>query len=179
MSKIDLTDFIPVQYNGKDYPNYMVNPATTKILNVKKMKVLTQFRNNPGYKSVSLYNQNGFNCVLVHRLIYASYNKCTIPKGMVIDHKNNEKENNNINNLQLVSHSYNIKKDYKYCNTRPRQVISIDIENKTEIMFKSLSTASKMLNVNRGQIRLICKGQCKTATNKKTGKKYTFKYIEP
>ena len=46
----------------------------------------------------------------VHRIVYAWYNQI-IPTGMVIDHIDNNKTNNNLHNLRIVTPSENISKD--------------------------------------------------------------------
>lgn len=46
----------------------------------------------------------------VHRIVYAWYNKI-IPMGMVIDHIDNDKTNNNLDNLRIVTPSENITKE--------------------------------------------------------------------
>ena len=60
---------------------------------------------NKGYVRVSFFVR----MVLVHRVIFTLVSG-NIPEGMTIDHIDNDKTNNNINNLQLLSHRDNIAK---------------------------------------------------------------------
>lgn len=48
----------------------------------------------------------------LHRVLYAWFIG-PIPKNYVVDHIDNNKHNNNLNNLQLLSRADNVKKDYK------------------------------------------------------------------
>lgn len=47
----------------------------------------------------------------VHRLVYETY-VGEIPEGMVIDHIDGDRANNNLSNLQLTTQSKNVKKTY-------------------------------------------------------------------
>lgn len=53
----------------------------------------------------------------VHRIVYAWYNKI-IPTGMVIDHIDNNKTNNNLDNLRMVTPRENIIKERPEANTK-------------------------------------------------------------
>ena len=64
-----------------------------------------------GYKQVSLYT-NGTKKpkqLLVHRLVYQNF-VGEIPDGMQIDHIDNDKHNNEVENLQVLSATDNMKK---------------------------------------------------------------------
>lgn len=47
----------------------------------------------------------------VQRIVYAWYHADGIPKGMVVDHINNDKSDNRLENLQLLTPSENLTKD--------------------------------------------------------------------
>jgi len=55
-----------------------------------------------GYLQVSIFGKKYY----VHRLIYV-YNNGEIPRNMVIDHKDQDKLNNNISNLRCITHGQN------------------------------------------------------------------------
>ena len=46
------------------------------------------------------------------RLIYAWFNEKGVPEGYDVDHKNNDKKDNTLENLQLLSREQNIAKRY-------------------------------------------------------------------
>jgi hypothetical protein len=94
----------PIEIKGKLY--YATNEGI--ILNEKNIKYFTS-TNIPGYYV--------FKGLLVHRIIYAVFNDITIEElnekykdGYVVDHKDDNKQNNNITNLQLITHSENTQK---------------------------------------------------------------------
>ena len=60
---------------------------------------------NTGYTHVGFKN----NVYLIHRIIYIMHHG-DIPENMVVDHKDNDKTNNLISNLQAISQNNNVKK---------------------------------------------------------------------
>lgn len=57
-------------------------------------------------------NQNGYERVyegLVHRIVWETFNG-EIPKGFEIDHINNKRDDNRLDNLQLLTKSANLQK---------------------------------------------------------------------
>lgn len=110
-----------------------------KIIYLQDYGNIAQFRNTPYYftengkvlnmdqqielkpnKSGAYYRVNlryGINKkILVHRGVWESFNG-NIPKGMDVDHINNNPADNSLSNLQILSHKDNLKKrpiDYSY-----------------------------------------------------------------
>lgn len=71
-------------------------------------KILKPNRNSSGYVRVPLYNdENEYKQTLVHRLVYMAH-VGPIPKGMQINHKDEDKTNNCIENLEVVTPKQNI-----------------------------------------------------------------------
>ena len=91
-----------------------------------------------------------------------------------MDHINEIKTDNRIKNLQLLTPQKNSEKS----NGKP--IISINNENGKEIRFNSIQAAAIELDIHAGNISSICckRKSCKTATSKKDGKKYSFKFID-
>ena len=77
-----------------------------------KRKLLKGRLGTNSYYSVALNYQGKAKQYLTHRLVYEEY-KGGIKKGMVVDHIDGDRLNNNINNLQLISQSENILKGRK------------------------------------------------------------------
>jgi hypothetical protein len=87
------------------------NVFTTKISHRLKSKdgKLAVRINSTGYHQAALYSDKKRHQVLVHRLVWEAFNG-PIPKDMQIDHIDNNKTNNLLSNLQLLTASDNIKK---------------------------------------------------------------------
>lgn len=108
----------------RDYLEYLgitaVSKDGTKIM--KGGQELAQYENG-GYRTVGLYdpakrqlvpmedrtNTTGQLHLGVHRIVYCWYNRI-IPDGMVIDHVNNNKSDNRLENLQLLTPKENVWK---------------------------------------------------------------------
>ena len=64
--------------------------------------------NLAGYLNTGVYNQNGKKIYQTHRFIWESINQQIIPDGYQIHHINNDKQDNSIENLMLVTRQQNM-----------------------------------------------------------------------
>ena len=88
-----------------------------------------------------------------------------------MDHINEIKSNNRIKNLQLLTPRQNLEK------SKNKAIISVNIETGEKRRFISIKTAAIELDIKSSHISNICKNKCKTATSKKDGCKYKFKFL--
>ena len=179
-SKIDLRIKQRIIFNGKKFYKHPVfdNYAANKngdILSLKSEKIIKMGKNNCGYLYFSIYNKKLIKRISYsqHRFVYEVF-KGPIPKFLEVDHINNIKTDNRIKNLQLLSPIKNKRKSLG------KPIISIKIETGEEIRFDSIKTASNKLNINYSLIKHICskRKHYKTATSKRDGCKYTFKFLD-
>lgn len=72
----------------------------------KKGKVLKQYRNNKGYPCVHMYKNNKYKTKNVHRLVAISFieNPNNLPQ---VNHKDEDKTNNVVTNLEWCTNKYN------------------------------------------------------------------------
>jgi len=119
----------------KDYPNYSLDLNTNNIYNTKFNRILSiGIRNN--YNYVKLYKNGNKKLFSLHRLIYETYYG-EIPQGMLIDHIDNNKQNNNIDNLRLANHSENTCNNSKTnSNTGYKNISFIKKYNKYRVNIK-------------------------------------------
>lgn len=93
-----------------------------KIFDKEKERFIKKsIKNDDNYESVWLRDKNNvgkrYYC---HRIIYQSFhNLITLDEHLEIDHINNIRNDNNINNLQCLSHRENIIKAHKDKNNKP------------------------------------------------------------
>lgn len=92
--------FIPIKHNT----NYKIGNKGT-IIN-KHGNKCKPFIINSGYYAISLWNNNKKKNYLVHKLV-AEHFLDNYTDSLDIDHIDNNKLNNNINNLQLITHQEN------------------------------------------------------------------------
>lgn len=73
-----------------------------KVYNTKTNRYITNKITPKGYYHVLLHNNGVNKDYYIHRLVYYSFNG-EIPEGMQINHINEIKNDNNINNLNLMT----------------------------------------------------------------------------
>lgn len=96
----------------RDTPYYCTEEG--KVLNLDTQIELKQNKSGNYYRVHMRYGIN--KKILVHRAIWEAFHG-KIPKGMEVDHINNNSADNALSNLQLLSHKDNLKKrniDYSY-----------------------------------------------------------------
>lgn len=69
--------------------------------------------NQIGYKIVKLTNTYGSKNLYVHRLVYRTF-VGVIPQNKEVNHIDHNKENNTVNNLELLTHSENMRKSIEH-----------------------------------------------------------------
>ena len=72
--------------------------------------ILKQSKSKKGYITVTIKDNStkvGFRSVGVHRLVYAAFND-PIPEGMEVNHINQKRDDNRLENLNLLTHKENI-----------------------------------------------------------------------
>lgn len=147
-----------------DFNNYAVSEQG-HIKNIKTGRILIGGTDNSGYKIVTLRKNNKNYTKTVHRLVAKAFidNPDNLP---LVNHKDENKQNNNVNNLEWCSYQYN--NTYGTClirrsQTRSKQVCQYDLNNKLIGIFDSIKTAGVATGINRNNITNVCKGKRNTA----------------
>ena len=157
----------------KDVQNYEGLYAVTscgKVYSYKRKKFLKPFKRKGGYLSVGLYKNGKTNYYLVHRLVAMAYipNPDNLPQ---INHKDENKENNALQNLEWCDQSYNI--NYGSRNKRIAKSLSKPVFceelNRT---FDGARAAARELGLDYSNINRCCTGERKTTGG------YHWKYQE-
>ena len=155
-------------YSHPVYKNYLASRCG-KILSLKcnKTKLLKLRMQTSGYLFFTLCeNKTKKNCY-VSRYIYETF-KGKIPVDKEVDHLDSNKFNNSISNLQLLSHTENVRK------SRCKKVISFGIVTKEKKIFNSIKEAAEFYGIFSSNISAICRKKMKTSKSKKDGMKYSF-----
>ena len=99
----------------KGYTRYMCsNMGRIKSLKHAEARILHTFVNNKGYERVCLSQFGKSRYWLVHRIVAETFvDNPDSENNKDIDHIDNDKSNNKASNLQWLSHSDNMKKEYR------------------------------------------------------------------
>lgn len=73
-----------------------------KSLKYGKVRILKLFKKKDGYLQVQLWENHNYKNFKVHRLVYEAFNG-TIPDGMQVNHINEDKTDNRLENLNLMT----------------------------------------------------------------------------
>ena len=86
----------------KDFPHYCVSNLGN-VKNIEINKILKQSFNEDGYKQISIYDENRkYHTKRVHRLVIEAF-KENVGNKPCVDHIDNDRQNNNINNLRFAT----------------------------------------------------------------------------
>jgi hypothetical protein len=128
-------------------------------------RILKSIRDKDGYQSVTLSFKSINKRCRVHRLVWEAFNG-SIPDGIECNHLNERKDDNRLENLNLMTPKEN-------CNwgTRNRRILRKKRRPVTQILpdgtefcsFFSTRDASRETGINQGNICGCCNGKRKTA----------------
>lgn len=113
-----------------------------------------------------------------HRFIFECFHGKIEDEKLVVDHINNIKTDNRLENLQLITQSQNQKKEHrKGQKLPPIRVRAINTNSGESFDYDSINTCSKSLDINSGSIERVLNGIRKTASSKLNKNKYYFKKL--
>ena len=147
--------------------NYKI--SKNGIIYTKDSKNIIKYRMLNGYKIVGLNSLNGYKTYTLHRLIAMTFipNPNNLP---VVNHINENKTDNRIENLEWVTQKENINKSSKVT-SHSRKVIQI-CEDNIMIEYDSITEAAQAINLSRAAISKACLGVNKSAGG------YKWKYSD-
>lgn len=132
-----------------DFPHYFASNFG-RILSLKSGRALTLQIQPNGYVKVDLKENGKHYRKYVHRLVCAAL----LGKSkLVVNHKDKDKTNNNLSNLEYVTQSENIKHSVK------RKINEDDYEKiyTLKLSGKSSVEIARIYNVTKGHINVICR----------------------
>ena len=163
-----------------EFPNYQINKLG-EVMNTKTNFVLkeTQFKN--GYCGYGLSNDNGSKQRMTHRLVALTF--ITNPENLpTVNHKDLDKTNNKLSNLEWASHSDQIKHSFENNKNRKKligiKIIQITLDNKDIKQFNSIKEAEKELNIKEIIINKIYKNEDLSFKFKYSEDNESLKFIE-
>lgn len=138
-------------------------------------RILKQQTNHRGYKYIYLYKEPKNRNYYVHRLVMYAFIGDMPEKDMVVNHIDEVKDNNNLENLEWVTQSQNalhsiteetierLREQSKDLAIKNRKRIKLEeISSGKEFVFDSIKDASLFLGTTISSITMVAKGHRKT-----------------
>lgn len=143
-----------------------------KVRTIKNGEVeMSQQENRNGYMTVHLRDRGVERRAMVHRLVAEAF----IPnpnKLRDVNHKNGDKSDNRVENLEWASHSDNMTHSFRELGKNVRHIVQLDLDNNFIERWNSIIEASEATSICRTDIGECCRG------NRKHTKGYKWKYEE-
>lgn len=132
---------------------------------VSKEKVLKQSTNNGGYNYVWLHKEGKKKIYKIHRLVATAF--LSNPNNYkCVNHKDENKANNTVENLEFCNHSYNNNygtRNEKVARKNGRQILQFSLDGVFLKEWDGARIAGKQLNIRHQSIYSNCKGERKSA----------------
>ena len=144
-------------------PNYQIN-EDGEIFSLYTQRTIKTFPDKDGYIKAHLYNKekNNYTNYFVHRLVLENFvcpAPCDRPE---VHHKDGNRSNNNIENLEWVSRKENDSHVIHKVNDgsyEPIKVQQLDLNGKLIAEYESMSEASRKTGCHISKISLVCSGK--------------------
>lgn len=157
----------------QDFPNYLID-ENGNVYREKSMRKLKQTYSQ-GYAYVQLHNHGVTKRCRVHRLVAKAFipNPNDFP---CVNHKDEIKTNNNVNNLEWCTYQYNnnygeISPVTRMIEARKRALIQMTLDGVMIAEFESSHDAKRKTGINQAHISECCLGKRHTAS----GYRWMFK----
>lgn len=131
----------------------------------RKEKILSGFVKDNDYLCIDLHKDNKCKKFYIHRLVALHFldNPENYP---CINHKDYNKKNNCVENLEWCSYKYN--NDYSNCNAKSailKRIKIIQFDKKLNFIkfWNSATDAAKTLNISNSSITACCRNRVKSA----------------
>ena len=149
---------------------YVVHKTIVKKNYTKLMKgrILSQTINSQNkYLTVGLHDGGSYRCVRVHRLVAEAFipNPDNLPE---VNHKDEDKSNNKVDNLEWCDRAYNMNYGTVIKRTaaaRSKPVEQLTLDGKHVAYFPSHRDIKRLSDgkYHRQSVYMVLKGKCKTA----------------
>lgn len=145
----------------KDFEDRYYVSDTGSVYSVLSDKLLSPKIDRYGYKVVTLFKNGKAKCITVHRLV--AINFIPNPNGLpVVNHKDENKVNNQVSNLEWSTVKYNDNygtRNERMANSKKKNpVAQYDMDMNLINIHLGIKDAQRTTGVNRNSIRDVCRG---------------------
>lgn len=156
----------------KEYDGFLVDDDLN-IYSKRTGRKLSKHKGSDGYEQVQYRKEDGKSH---HQRVHVIFAHCFIPNPnnyKYVNHIDSNKLNNNLNNLEWCTNSYNVKHSYESGNTTNKIKLRVtNIENNIIGEYNSIRQCAKELKLDRHKISRVLKGELR-----KDYLGYLFSYI--
>ena len=127
-----------------------------------KGRVLKPFGSGNGYLGVSIKVDGKWTKKTIHRLVAQTFidNPDNLPQ---VNHKDCDRTNNDVKNLEWCDGFYNQQYRQKYGASQRQPIFAVNLTTLEVSRFKSQIEAGRVLEVDKGNISKVIKGKLKQA----------------
>lgn len=134
---IDMVGFEGIYKITEDGRVYSLpKPCTGAIKGMKKGKFLNVFTGSGGYQYVRLANNGEHSNALLHRLVAQNFIENTDGKPCV-NHKDGDKKNNHVSNLEWVTYSENMIHAAEHGLINPKKALNYNQMEKIRLLYST------------------------------------------
>ncbi len=132
--------------------------SSEKMTRFIKGKILKQFENINGYLTVNISINGKWATRRVNRLVAQTFiaNPDNLPQ---VNHKDCNRKNNNVDNLEWCDNSYNMQYREKFGKSLGIHVMAVNLSTLEVLNFRSQHEASRVLKISQGNINSVIKGR--------------------
>ena len=155
-----------VGYEGKYQVSNLGNVKSLNYHRSGKEKVLTPFHKPNGYMTITLWKDNSGHTKHIHRLVAETFieNPDNLPE---VNHIDENKENNRIDNLEWCNSKYNMNygegAHKKSAENHKKTVEQYDLQGNFIKEWRSATDIHKELGFSNSNIAKCCRNKSKTA----------------
>ena len=149
------------------FDNYLVS-TEGRVQNRLTGRILRDY-NVKGYRQLRLCNEYGCVSFRVHILVAQTFIG-NIPNGFDVAHIDNDKQNNHVDNLEIISHGENIRNAYR------DNLVSRPTSRRVEVIetgevYPSIMSCARAIGGRQGPISNVLAGRRRHHLG------YTFRYV--
>lgn len=146
------------EFEGKYQASNFGRIKSLNYLRTGKEQILKLLNDKDGYLLVNLSKNGKVKTYKVHRLVWCSFNG-KIPEGKQINHKDEDKTNNTLDNLELVTCKENINygaHNERMAKAKSKPVFQYDLEGNLINKWCSTREVERELGFSQGNISKCC-----------------------
>lgn len=154
----------PVAYPNKEgffripnFSRYCIDENGIVIDTKRNDRIIPVSKSSSGYLSCMLYSDDRkYSGMFIHRLLLLTFK---YPEGkdlrsLVVDHKDGDRMNNSLENLEWVDRSENCKRaGFLRTSSRSVPIVLTDMKTKEERVFDTITECAKFLNLHKDGVR--------------------------